>query len=248
MSSQTAVAQQSPAVEFKGSVFTLTILLIRSSDPEEIASDIRERLAQAPNFFLNAPVVLDLAPLKDSAEMLDFSALANLLGEEKLVPVGVCNCSNEQGEAAIEAGLAVMQNSPSRRAEKKAEPKAKPVVEPQIVEVATYVPAKVVTQPVRSGQQVYAKGGDLILLAAVNPGAEVIADGNIHVYAPLRGRALAGVQGDETARIFSLNFGAEMVAIAGHYRIFEEQPSDNVLGKATQVTLEGEKLLVTSMN
>jgi len=166
-----------------------------------------------------------------------------------LVPVGITNGSEEQNQGAVTAGFALLQNSPQRRtAQSKQEPVQDVVSEPEIVEVPTSIPAKVVSQPVRSGQQVYAKGCDLILLAAVNPGAEVIADGNIHVYAPLRGRALAGVQGNEEARIFALNFGAEMVSIAGHYRVFEERPSSDVLGKAAQVALDGEKLLISSMN
>ncbi len=243
MSSQNAVVQQSPAVEFKGSVFTLTILLIRRLDFDEIVSAIQARLAQAPSFFLNAPVVLDLAPVNADSLTLDFAALAALLRIEKLVPVGVTNGSSEQNKAAISAGLALLQSSPSRRP---AEPKT--VSEPEILDVVTPIASKVVTQPVRSGQQIYARGGDLVLLAAVNPGAEVIADGSIHIYAPLRGRALAGVQGDENARIFTLNFGAEMVAIAGHYRVFEEPPSSDVLNKTAHVALDGEKLLITSMS
>jgi len=254
MSSHNAVAQQSPAVEFKGSVFTLTILLIRRFDLNEIAADIKARLAMAPGFFENAPVVLDLAPLSDETTALDFAALVSLLRSEKLVPVGVSNASDIQRQAAADNGLALL-NASNRQAAPKAEAKPQPKPEPEkvIVEVPVEVPVaarptKVITQPVRSGQQVYAKGGDLIVLAAVNNGAEVIADGNIHIYAPLRGRALAGVQGDEQARIFCLNFGAEMVAIAGNYRVFEDEPSSEVQGKATQISLSGEKLLVTALS
>lgn len=249
MSSQSAVKQHSPAVEFKGSVFTLTILLIRRPDLEEIASDIKSRLSQAPHFFLNAPVVLDLSPIRESDEVPNFAAMSELLREQQLVAVGVTNGSDEQNEAAVSAGFALMQSAPQRHSSpSKKEVVREIVTEQEIVEVPTSIPAKVVSQPVRSGQQVYAKGCDLILLAAVNPGAEVIADGNIHVYAPLRGRALAGVQGNEEARIFTLNFGAEMVSIAGHYRVFEEQPPSDVSGKTAHVTLDGEKLLISSMN
>ncbi len=253
MSSHNAVAQQSPAVEFKGSVFTLTILLIRRFDLNEIAADIKARLAMAPSFFINAPVVLDLALLQKETTALDFAALASLLRAEKLVPVGVSNASDIQHQAAVDNGLALIQNSPARRqGETQVEPKQKPVKaesEKVMIEVPIAAnPTKVVTQPVRSGQQVYAKGGDLIVLAAVNAGAEVIADGNIHVYAPLRGRALAGVQGDSGAQVFCLSFGAEMVAIAGNYRVFEDQPSSDVQGKTTQIKLNGEKLLVTALN
>lgn len=256
MSSHNAVAQQSPAVEFKGSVFTLTILLIRRFDLTEIAADIQARLAMAPGFFENAPVVLDLALLQEETTALDFAALVSLLRAEQFVPVGICNASEIQHQAAIDNGLALLQHKPARRPVEAApestpapRSEAKAAAETRLVEVpVAAVPTKVVTQPVRSGQQVYVKGGDLIVLAAVNAGAEVIADGNIHVYAPLRGRALAGVQGDQTARIFCLNFGAEMVAIAGNYRVFEEQPSRDSQGKTTQISLDGDKLLVTALN
>ena len=243
MSLQNAAAQHSPAAEFKGSVFTLTILLIRRLDLNEITSAIQSRLTQAPGFFLNAPVVLDLAPVSAAPATLDFVALTALLRAEKLVPVGVVNGSDRQHQAAIGAGLALLQDSSTRRS---VAPKALPKPTSEITTPST--PSKMVTQPVRSGQQVYAKGGDLILLAAVNAGAEVIADGSVHVYAPLRGRALAGVQGDKTARIFTLNFGAEMVAIAGHYRVFEEPPSSDVLNKPAHIALNDETLLITSMN
>jgi septum site-determining protein MinC len=96
-------------------------------------------------------------------------------------------------------------------------------------------------KPVRSGQQVYARDGDLIVTNLVANGAEVIADGSIHVYGPLRGRALAGAQGDSTARIYCQEFHAELVSIAGQYRVFEDLPSD-LRGQPVQAWLEGEKL------
>ncbi|HMV19607.1 MAG TPA: septum site-determining protein MinC, partial [Rhodocyclaceae bacterium] len=112
---------------------------------------------------------------------------------------------------------------------------------PAAVPTATLV----VDKPLRSGQQVYAKGGDLVLLAGVSPGAEVIADGSIHCYGPLRGRALAGARGDHTARIFSTNFGPELVSIAGVYRTFERGIPQAVAGRGTQVRLTGSDALHT---
>ncbi|TPW14125.1 MAG: septum site-determining protein MinC, partial [Halothiobacillaceae bacterium] len=103
---------------------------------------------------------------------------------------------------------------------------------------------KVIYQPIRSGQQIYAKGGDLIVLAAVNAGAEIIADGNIHIYAPLRGRALAGVRGNNSARIFCYNMEAELVAVAGHYRVFEERVPSEFRNKAVQIYLDNEQLKI----
>ena len=100
--------------------------------------------------------------------------------------------------------------------------------------------------PVRSGQQVYAENADLTVLATVGAGAEVIADGSIHVYGSLRGRAMAGAQGDTSARIYCTDFHAELVAIAGHYRVFEQIPAD-LEGQAVQCWLEGEKLLIARL-
>jgi len=238
-----------PVVEFKGSSFTLTILLLSSFDVDAIVADIKERLAQAPKFFLYAPVVLDLNPLKDQLGELDFASLAVQLRNLQLVPVGVCNGKQAFYESAIASGFAVLQSGPQPRslAEKvKSAKPAAPVAE-EPAPSAGKSEALVIHKPVRSGQQIYARGRDLILMAPVNAGAEVIADGNIHVYAALRGRALAGVQGDTSARIFSLNFGAEMVSIAGNYRVFEDQPAANVAGKPSQVLLENEQLIVSPL-
>lgn len=234
-----------PAAEFKGSVFTFTVLLIRRLELAEIAADVETRLAQAPQFFRHAPIVIDLAPVVEAST--DFLALASVLRAAKLVPIGVCNGSEAQNRAAVAAGLAVLQNS-SRRMQTSSAQRA-PTPEPAPVEAVAAPPkgTRVITQPVRSGQQIYARGGDLIVLAAVNPGAEVIADGNIHVYAPLRGRALAGVLGNGDARIFTLNFGPEMVAVAGIYRVFEDTPLAQFQGTPTQVALEGEKLAITAL-
>lgn len=247
MSLQEVTKGQKPAAEFKGSVFTFTVLLIRRFDLAEIAADVEARLAQAPRFFLNAPVVLDLSPVAEEANA-ELAALADVLRRAKLMPVGVCNGSASQHEAAVAAGLAVVQHS-TRRAPAPVEPRAVAAeAAPATAEIAAAAArgTRVITQPVRSGQQIYARG-DLIVLAAVNPGAEVIADGHIHVYAPLRGRALAGVKGNGDARIFTLNFGPEMVAIAGIYRVFEDAPLAQPQGTPTQVALDGEKLLITAL-
>jgi len=109
------------------------------------------------------------------------------------------------------------------------------------------VPTMVVERPVRAGQQIYAKGTNLVVLAMVSAGAEIIADGDIHVYAPLRGRALAGARGNTAARIFARNMEAELVSIAGVYRTIEQALPDSIRGKATQIFLENERLVMTAL-
>lgn len=252
------------ALDLKGSVFTLTVLRLHTNDLTDIESELKGKIAQGPRFFEDAPVVIDVEPLKEAGLELDFAPFIRLLREIRLVPVGVRHATPPQQEAAKLAGLALMKGGairdlPSQKA-------STPESDAKTAETATTTrqhkiekqaesetaPAptitKVIYQPIRSGQQIYARGGDLIVLAAVNAGAEIVADGNIHVYAPLRGRALAGVTGDRTARIFCQNMGAELVSIAGHYRVFEDNVPDAVRHKAVQIYLdENEQLKIEPM-
>ena len=241
-------SNEPPAVEIKGSMFTLPVLRLHSTDVQAIGADLSQRLAQHLSFFENAPVVIDLEYLKEDTT-LEFSGLAALLRLHQLVPVGVRQGTEQQNVAAIAAGLAVLKGgSPSAvstnsKKSSDAAPRSEAAATPQ----AVARPTRVVRQPVRSGQQIYAQGGDLIILAPVNAGAEVIADGNIHVYAPLRGRALAGVKGDVSSRIFAQSMEAELLAIAGNYQVYEESLPAIVRGKAVQVYLEGTQLLMSPL-
>ena len=254
--SSTSTEAGSPALEIKGSMFTLPVLRLQSTDMELIAKDLSQRLAQHLRFFEHAPVVIELDHLKDSEKMLDLPALCALLRQVNLVPVGVRQANPEQAKAAIAAGLAVLKgggNASQRRAALVVpdRPQSKPVAAKQ-AETASprpdALPAKVVSQPVRSGQQIYARGGDLIVLAAVNAGAEVIADGNIHIYAPLRGRALAGVQGDTNASIFTQSMEAELVAIAGNYQVFEDGPTKDIYSRAVRIFLDDTHINISPLS
>lgn len=242
----------SAALEIKGSVFTLPVLRLQSTDMALIAKDLSQRLAQHLRFFKHAPVVIELDHLDDQANSLDLPALCALLRQAHLVPVGVRQASPEQASAAIAAGLAVLKggSGASRSVSSASTSQAKAAT--RQVEAVTpkpeMLPAKVVSQPVRSGQQIYARGGDLIVLAAVNAGAEVIADGNIHVYAPLRGRALAGVQGDTGASIFTQSMEAELVAIAGNYQVFEDGPAKDIYSCAVRVFLDDTHINISPLS
>lgn len=250
---------QKPGAELKGSAFTLTVIRLLNGEPEDIERVLREKIATGPRFFANAPVVLDLERVREIRPDLNFPALVKLLKELALVPVGVHHATPAQQEAAVEAGLAVVRGGGSRelpsgpapnsanakaetprRSEKIQTPPPKP---PEASEPSgSVVRAKTVHRPVRSGQQIYAKNRDLVVLAAVNAGAEVVADGDIHIYGPLRGRALAGVKGDRHARIFCQSMAAELIAIAGHYQVSDEAVLQEVRGRAVQIYLDGEKL------
>ena len=245
------------AVELKGSVFTLPILQIHAISIAEIEVDLLTHLSKARKFFENAPVVIDLKSIAKIEQDFDFHSLMKLLSQQHLIPVGVKNGSNQQNALAVSAGLAILKGGISPPdAEDKPSEKTKAEPEPTIDnEVKNSAPpavadqnkTKVVTQPVRSGQQVYAKGGDLIILAPVNHGAEIIADGNIHVYSSMRGRALAGVRGDVNASIFCQSMEAELVAIAGNFRVFEEDMPAEIKSKSVRIHLDNEQLVIAQL-
>jgi septum site-determining protein MinC len=226
-------AKQSAALEIKGSVFTLGVVHLLVADLKAVASELDAKLRLAPRFFRHAPLVIDLQALPVSGEALDFPALVRLLRQHELIPVGVRNASAEQQEAALRAGLGLIQGGRPERENRASDPAPAPA----------QTPTRVITQPVRSGQQIYAQGGDLIVLAPVSAGAELLADGHIHVYAPLRGRALAGIKGNTGARIFCQFLEAELISVAGHYRVIEDL-DDSVRGKPAQAYLEGERLTI----
>lgn len=253
-----------PAIDLKGSVFTLTVLRVNSSNLSNIESELQERIAQGPRFFDNAPVVVDVENLKNETEAFDFLGFLHLLKQVKLIPVGVRHANANIQEQALQAGVAVMKGGSIRelptltQAETRAsettanlrKTTARPSAAPEKTETKPKLQTtagsaegtprpttKTAAQPIRSGQQIYAPGGDLIVLAAVNAGAEVVADGNIHIYAPLRGRALAGVRGDTKARIFCHSFEAELISVAGNYRVFEDKVPPELYRKPVQIYL-----------
>ncbi|NOZ54981.1 MAG: septum site-determining protein MinC [Gammaproteobacteria bacterium] len=251
------------AIEIKGSVFTLPVLKIKSTQLAQIELALKQHLSKSLSFFRNAPIVIDLESTKQLQPGLDFEQLNTLLRGQQLVPVAVQKGSLEQHLAAESAGLAILTGqlsksvksdiSPTKSADDTAlamdeSPQEQPNVSAQSGSPVTApqdtgsVPTKIISQPIRSGQRIYARGCDLIVLAAVNAGAEIMADGNIHIYAPLRGRALAGVTGGENNRIFCHSFEAELVAIAGSYRVFEDTVPSGVFKKPVQIYLRGEQL------
>jgi len=244
------------AVELKGSVFTLPILVLNSADLNDIAAELASHLATAMKFFENAPVVIDLKHLNDNSLLLDFSGLLSILAEQKVIAVGVRNGSVELNAQATGAGLAILKggslqnilDSNEEKSEKKAAVKEKTQPNEKISpNEPSYRKTKIITQPVRSGSQVYAAGADLIVMAPVSPGAEIIADGNIHVYSTLRGRALAGVRGDTQARIYCQSLEAELLAIAGNFRVFEDGPAKQFQSKPIQVYLDDEQLCIAPL-
>ena len=229
-----------PPLEIKAGSITLPIVRLLTTDLERIGRALEARREQAPDFFRNAPVVIDVAEVGDEGETLDFLSLAAILRKHELLPVGVRGGGPEQKAAAKLARLALL-SEPKSEPQVQSAPAA--AVAPKPAARAPLAATRMVTQPVRSGQRIYAAGGDLIVLAQVSPGAEIMADGNIHVYAALKGRALAGVQGNLEARIFCSDLQAELVAIGGHYKI-SENLEESVHGHPIQVYLRDHSLII----
>jgi septum site-determining protein MinC len=234
------------AFELKDLSLPLVTVVLHQADPAVLADELQQRLGDTPNFFDDDPVVLDLAPVREREDAVAFDAIVAALRAHRMRPALVTGGSAAQMADALAAGLP-------------AAPAAMPAPRPRTVEVEVirevevvrevplHVPTLVVDKPLRSGQQAYAKGGDLVVHAAVNAGAEVLADGNIHVYGPLRGKAIAGSRGNTEARIFTTCLEPELIAIAGVYRTTETPLPKDVAGKPAQVRLVDGVLVMTPL-
>jgi septum site-determining protein MinC len=221
--------------EIKGGSIHLPILKLFSNDIEAIATLLSLKVRQAPDFFRNAPVVIDLHEL-DATATIDFPLLTRSLRECGLIPAGIRGGSEPQQAAARAADLTTLADS------KHEAPRPAPA-RPSTPKPPT---TRLIDQPIRSGQRIYAAGGDLVVLAQVSAGAEIMADGNIHVYGSLRGRAMAGVQGDLNARIFCHDLQAELIAIGGHYKV-SENLDESVRGKPVQVRFRDNSLIIEDL-
>lgn len=230
------------AFELKASTFMLPVLRLRSADWDVVQRQLAEKVRQAPAFFSRTPVVVDLNEFPAADDGLEIGPLLDLLRQHGLLPVGLRSGSDLARAAAPALGLPVLSVGERSRSSRPERPRA-PAPTPK-AERPGRAQTRVVAQPVRSGQQVYARDGDLIVLKAVGAGAEVIADGNIHILGPLRGKALAGAGGDRDVRIICQCLEAELVAIAGQYRLFEGGVDSALRGLPTQIYLRDEKLCI----
>jgi septum site-determining protein MinC len=271
-----ATAPGTPATfEIKSANLPLVALLLKSANLQTLAQDLQTRFGEIPDFFDRDPLVIDLTALNAATRrndtencVIDFPALITLLRPYSLVPIALRGGSPEQMAAGLAAGLlpapdARVVPSSAQAAERAPTPvptrAPTALAAPAPVSAPSPAPAMpdpplgalVIHKPLRSGQQIYARGRDLVVLAMVNVGAEIIADGHIHVYAPLRGKAIAGARGNTEARIFALSMEAELISIAGIYRTSENELPPNVFGKPTQVRLvpspEGDKLMLDAL-
>ncbi|WP_440466953.1 septum site-determining protein MinC [Pseudomonas sp. YH-1] len=314
--SQADLLDHDPVFQLKGSMLAVTVLELAHNDLPRLDRQLADKVAQAPNFFRDTPLVLALDKLPDGEGQLDLQGVLDICRRHGLrtlairasreedirlatmfdIPVlppsgssreravepkdavpqvtGAAPVRRPRGEKLSEkvveqaAGAGVQAEKPAEQTteakpEKPKEAAAEPTDAAQepakeaAAEAAPEKPAeppapvvrptKLVTTPVRGGVQIYAAGGDLIVLAPVSPGAELLADGNIHVYGPMRGRALAGVKGDTSARIFCQQLAAELVSIAGNYKVAEDLRRSPQWGQAVHVSLSGDVLNITRL-
>lgn len=262
--------QRTASAQFRGGLYTLMSLRVADPRDQSFFSAVMEKIAKAPDFFRHAPVVLDLQELA-GAPPFNMAELVRRLRQHQLVPIGVTNGTDEQNRAAVNTGLSIMPEGREAPARARVEPEPAPPraevdhpTSPDEVHAAFDAgcgedevrdgetafdggtPTKMVTRPVRSGKQVYGQNGDLVVMASISPGAELLADGHIHVYGALRGRAHAGVKGDHSARIFCRSLEAELISVAGQWRVREDMPEE-LIGKPVQVFLDGDQLVIEGL-
>ena len=246
-----------PAGELKIGQVGIANLRVRTLDVARLAEEMRSRVTRAPKLFERAAVILDFGGLAELPDTTTAQALIDALRDAGAQPVALAWGSPANAALAESLDLPVLSKfraqyenadaapapAPSRAAP---EPAAPPPAAKAAPAAAAVEPGLVQAGSVRSGQQLYAQNRDLTVLSSVGAGAEVIADGSIHIYGPLRGRALAGAQGSATARIFCRSFHAELVAVAGHYKVLDDIPRE-LHGKAVQVWLEHDELKIAAL-
>lgn len=238
---------QSSILDFRSGTFFAPILVLYSNDLEKIGQRLQEKIASAPGFFRNSPVLFDLSGLNENDSRIDVEALILLLRKLSLFPVGIRGGDASQEKQALELSVPT-DSGRSRNDALLPDVHKTDEVLPEtraVTRETVRTPAMMITQPVRSGQRIYAPG-DLVIMTQVSAGAEIMAEGNIHVYNTMRGRALAGVQGDTVARFFSLDLQAELVSVAGIYKTSEDL-KDTPRKKPVQVYLRDQALIVEEL-
>lgn len=252
-------SRPTPAIDFKSATLYAVRMVLHSADTQTLLQALEQRMNDAGAFFENEPVVIDASQV--DAE-IDWAALAQAARSHRLHPVGaVPHPSNQAGAQQADLPIVDLANPTPRPTAVAAPEKDIPAVAPK-AEAKAAEPAEtpaaqpapeaapaamVVNRPLRSGQRIYARNTDLIVIGPVSQGAEVIADGNIHVYGPLRGKAMAGARGDTQARIFTTQLDPELLAIAGIYRVVETALDAGVRNQACVIHLENDTLRIRAL-
>jgi septum site-determining protein MinC len=250
--------QKSPSlpIEIKISTVVAISTILHSADPLAIDAALKQMTGGVADFFDDEFAVIDVSAIAATAPPIDWRALVELLKKYRLNAVAVRGASAAMADAIKAHGLSLDDGSSGARApaEHGTSAPAAPLAAPAPVAVAVAAPAPapvmgtmIIDTPVRAGQRIYARGCDLIITAAVNNGAEVIADGSIHIYAQLHGRALAGASGNADARIFALSLTPELVSIAGVYRTFDDGFPPELARQPAQIRLVGDRIDILSL-
>lgn len=236
-----------PVLEIRSSTFFVPVLVLYSNDLALIEQRLQQKISQAPDFFRDSPIIFDLQGLNNNNDEIDVVKLVALIRNVGLFPIGIRGGSESQNQQANSIFIPVNATQSSQSVAVETPKASTPAPEPQktVKEVVVSNAATLITQPVRSGQRIYASG-DLIILAQVSAGAEIMAEGNIHVYNTLRGRALAGVQGNTDARIFCFDLQAELISIAGDYKTSEDL-KETVQKKPVQIYLQNHALIIKEL-
>lgn len=227
------------AIEMKGEMQMLNVLRLHDVRMDAITSALEAKIAELPGFFQNTPLIVDCYLLDERCCEVDFVALREMLSAHGFALVGLRHLPDACQKNARKAGWLILTARPAKqeKAAKKTSPQKKKT------ERRSELSSRVITRPVRSGQQVYMPEGDLVIVAQTSSGSELLASGSIHVYGKLRGRVLAGVNGDESARIYCQGLEAELIAIAGNYQLLDE--ADTTLkGQPAMIRLENDKLII----
>ncbi|MEX3630295.1 MAG: septum site-determining protein MinC [Burkholderia sp.] len=239
--------KKSPSFELRSGSVDSLLFVVKTADLDVLRAELVKRFEATSEFFADDVVAIDVRRLAEN-ERVSLDELRSMLNDVRMRPIGVVAQPEQQGWAAA-GGLPLLEARDRRAPTTKPAQDEAPAAAAELAgsaSVAASVGAPqtlVIDRPLRSGQQIYAKG-DLVVLAPVSNGAEVIAEGNIHVYAPLRGRALAGVLGNHDARIFCTCLEPELISIAGIYRTTENPLPAEVVGKSVQIRLEDEELMI----
>lgn len=250
--SDTATSGVKQGFQLKSASVSMTALELYYFDDSEFEEVLRDKISQAPGFFKDTPLIISLEKYQGLDSELDFFKIIGTCRRNHIHVIGVRGGNEDQRRLARGAALALLPGSGQRDRTHETDQPAAPETAAAVAQAPSTgagdpPPARIITQPVRSGQQIHAPEGDLVILAPVQAGAEVLAAGNIHVYGPLRGRALAGIHGAESARIFCQSLEAELVSIAGHYKISEDL-QDNGWKSAVQIQLRDDLLVVTPLD
>jgi len=227
----------SKTIDLKGSILSLTVLKLHTSDIEITKQAIDKKISQAPDFFAGIPVVLE--PEVETLEPTYLALLLEFLNQKQMIPIGIRTSNEAMKEQASYAGLAVFSEESNLK--KRTKTKTEKPAETESTEEAGLKTAMVINHAVRSGQQIYAKDRDLIVMGSVNAGAEVIADGSVHIYGAVRGKVFAGSQGETKARIFAQKMDPELLCIAGLYQLSEDIAEEHKQG-FTEVSLLNDQL------